>query len=714
MGCESELKYRRGNSFYLLWLGILMLAIGMGCSSSTPNVRIPDMQIANTTLAKDVTTSGNADVPVNTTSVFSADDERIISYVAYHNLTGKHEFRWKWVDPSGNLYLDTNGYKVSAPSGKMVRDGSVWHQISVAGEKAMTMPGDWRAEIYMDDQLIARQDFVVTASAKSASMPPMLTIKDISFSKNLLEGGESANLNVTIENTGFGDAEDVFLFVESDTPEIKTNAKQLVGKISKNGGKITVTIPVTAGFDLKTGTAALDIQVVEPRHKVTIKGKRVSIPTRKFKHPDLILAQFAAVEGQSSASNNQIDLFEVVDLKIAVQNVGQGKAEDISVYVTSDQKGVVFLGQGEGSAIKTTKNIAGIPGLDSGKYKVLNYRYYVNSDFTGKELAFKIAASEKMDKYGFSEVKTVPINTALRAEGHIRQVETQRVAMADNLVIEDIPDFTVDVDVHIPKSAINRPDAVAVVIGNRNYMHKDIPVVKYAHQDARVVKSYLVNTLGLKDGNIFFETDITKARFESLFGNAEDPNGLLSHYVKPDRSEVFVYYSGHGAPDPRTQKGYFIPVDCDPATVKLNGYALDIFYKNLAKIKAKNTVVVLDACFSGGTSTGQMLIANASPVLIKVQSPVTENTVVLASSKNDQISSWYNEKQHGLFTYFFLKGLSGHADKNKDDAVTLAEVYDFVSDRSGGVPYWARRLHGGRLQEPVLMGGNPDVVLVKY
>lgn len=700
----------------VFWVGILMVAIGIGCSSSKPNIRIPDMQITSTTLSKDVKTSGNADIPVNKTSVFSADDERVISHVAYHNLSGNHNFRWKWVDPSGKLYLDTKSYMVSAPSGKLVKDGSVWHQISVANEKAMTIPGDWNVKVYLDDQLISSQDFVVTASSKSVGMPPMLIIKDISFSKNLLEGGDSANLNVTIENSGFGDAEEVYLFIETDTPEINMETKQLVGKIAKNGGKVTATVAVKGSFDLKTGTASIDIQVVEPHYKVKIKGKRVIIPTQKFRSPDLILAQFAAIEGQSSASNNKIDLFEVVDLKIAVQNVGQGKAEDISVYVKSDQKGVVFLGQGEGSTIKTNKSIASIKGLESGKYKVLNYRYYVNSDFTGRQLLFQIRAREKMNKYGFSEVKTVPINTELKAEGHIRTVAREAVAVADSLMIEDIPDFTVDVDVNIPKTTMKRPDAVAVVIGNRNYQHKDIPVVKFALQDARVVKSYFVETLGIKEGNIIYETDITKARFESLFGNSEDPNGLLSHYIKPGRSEVFIYYSGHGAPDPRTKKGYFIPVDCDPSAVKFNGYSLDVFYRNLAKIGAKHTVVFLDACFSGGTSTGQMLIANASPVLIKVKSSAMEkNTVVLASSKNDQISSWYNEKQHGLFTYFFLKGLSGKADMNKDNVVTLAEVYDYVSDRADGVPYWARRLHGGRIQEPVLMGeGAEDLVLVKY
>ncbi len=278
----------------------------------------------------------------------------------------------------------------------------------------------------------------------------------------------------------------------------------------------------------------------------------------------------------------------------------------------------------------------------------------------------------------------------------------------------DISDIAFDVDLNIPETLMDKPNAVAVVIGNRNYQHKDIPEVKYAKNDADVVKKYLKTMLGYREGNIIFETDITKTRFEILFGITGDHRGLLNDYIKAGVSEVFIYYSGHGAPDINSNKGYFVPTDCDPSKVAITGYPLDIFYENISKLKAKKISIVLDACFSGGTNSGEWLIGGASPALIRIDNPSFsyDNMSVLTSSNSDQVSSWYNDGEHGLFTYFFLKAIRGYADQNKDNKMTIQEIFDCVSDQAEGVPYWARRFHGGRIQTPMLYGSGADVFVM--
>lgn len=275
----------------------------------------------------------------------------------------------------------------------------------------------------------------------------------------------------------------------------------------------------------------------------------------------------------------------------------------------------------------------------------------------------------------------------------------------------DISDIAFDVDINIPKTSMDKPNAVAVVIGNRNYRHKDIPEVEFAINDAAVVKKYLMKMLGYREENIIFETDITKTRFEILFGILGDHQGILNDYVKKSVSEVFIYYSGHGAPDINSNKGYFVPSDCDPSKVAITGYPLDVFYGNISKIKAKKISIVLEACFSGGTNSGDWLIREASPALIKVEQllPSNENMIVMTSSTGNQVSSWHREREHGLFTYFFLKAMRGYGDTNKDNKMSIQEIYDCVSDRSEGVPYWARRFHGGRVQTPTLQGSGADI-----
>jgi len=80
----------------------------------------------------------------------------------------------------------------------------------------------------------------------------------------------------------------------------------------------------------------------------------------------------------------------------------------------------------------------------------------------------------------------------------------------------------------------------------------------------------------------------------------------------------------------------------------------------------------------------------------------------------NEVSSWYPEKQHSMFTYFFLTAITGSADFNQDKKITYQEIYDFDADRAEGVPYYAKRLHGGRIQNPTMQAADKDAVFVKY
>jgi hypothetical protein len=91
--------------------------------------------------------------------------------------------------------------------------------------------------------------------------------------------------------------------------------------------------------------------------------------------------------------------------------------------------------------------------------------------------------------------------------------------------------------------------------------------------------------------------------------------------------------------------------------------------------------------------------------------------MVLASSRESQISNWYPAQQHGLFTYYFLKAIKEKqlSDSNKDGKLSLDEIHRFVSDQTGGVPYQSRVLFGGaREQNPVLIGSDKSRVLVEF
>lgn len=269
-------------------------------------------------------------------------------------------------------------------------------------------------------------------------------------------------------------------------------------------------------------------------------------------------------------------------------------------------------------------------------------------------------------------------------------------------------DLTVDVEANIPQGKKAGKFDIAVVIGNRDYSRSNTPDVDYAARDARTMREYLEKTFGYDPGNIIYAEDATLSDLNRIFGSVGDYRGQLYKYVKPNLSNVFVYYVGHGAPDLESGDAYFIPVDADPQFLKNSGYRLQTFYANLAKVPAREMTVVLDACFSGNSAKGQLFkgVSSIGMRVNKEKQAKPANAVVFTSAQDDQVSTWYPEKRHSLFTYYFLKGMQGEADANRDRQLTVAEMDGYLAEQ---VPYMARRLKGTEQRPSV--AGKPEQVL---
>lgn len=271
-------------------------------------------------------------------------------------------------------------------------------------------------------------------------------------------------------------------------------------------------------------------------------------------------------------------------------------------------------------------------------------------------------------------------------------------------------DFVSEVDKEIPKLKNTNKDAIAVVIGNRNYS-KTKPV-DFALNDARSFKNYLINVLGFKEGNILYYENATLGDLNTVFGTKGNPKGRLFNTIKQGVSDVVIFYSGHGAPGLKSNKAYFVPVEADPNYMENSGYALDILYENLKKLPAKTITFFSDACFSGAN-----VFENISPMVIRAKEPIKEglkNTTLLNSCTGTEVSCWHKSEQHGLFTYYLLMAMKNYkeTDLNKDKQVTLDELFKSLSDNNEGVPYYARREYG--LSQTPLIQGIKSRVLFKY
>ena len=226
-----------------------------------------------------------------------------------------------------------------------------------------------------------------------------------------------------------------------------------------------------------------------------------------------------------------------------------------------------------------------------------------------------------------------------------------------------------DVDAPAYKSKED-PDAFAMVVGIEKYA--SIPEARYAERDAAAVREHM-RALGVPDRNIVFLTGPEASRA----GLAKNLETWLPRNVSP-RSTVFFYYSGHGAPDTRTGRSYLVPWDGDARFLDDTAYPVQRLYEKLGALKVKRVVAALDACFSGAGGRS-VLPSGARPLVVKAETglKVTGSLLVFSAAAEDEITGAEESQGHGLFTYHFLKGLSGEA-ADKDGRVSARGLFDYL------------------------------------
>ncbi len=240
----------------------------------------------------------------------------------------------------------------------------------------------------------------------------------------------------------------------------------------------------------------------------------------------------------------------------------------------------------------------------------------------------------------------------------------------------------------------------AVVIGIEQYA--DLPDAEFALRDAEAVRQHLL-AMGYPDRNLIYLTgpNATRASIHKYLRE------WLPRNVRAD-SRVFFYYSGHGAPDPKTGEAYLLPWDGDPRFLETTAYPVRDLYGTLDKLPAEDVIVALDACFSG--AGGRSVMAKGSRPMGITVSPAAlphGKLVLFGAASGDEITGSLEEQGHGLFTYYFLKGLSGAA-KSPSGTVTLQSLYDYLKPL---VQDAARRQN--RDQTPVLYGASQERVLLR-
>lgn len=226
-----------------------------------------------------------------------------------------------------------------------------------------------------------------------------------------------------------------------------------------------------------------------------------------------------------------------------------------------------------------------------------------------------------------------------------------------------------DVDMDIPLTNRHNDNTFAVVIANGDY--KKVADIENAENDGRIFAEYCSKVLGIPDSHIRTHFNVT---YGELIDAIEDIKSIAE--AKNGNLDVIFYYAGHGVPDERTKSAHILPIDADGKQMRLC-YPLKELYTELGAMNANNTLVFLDACFSGATrSSGNEMLLSARSVAIDVDPDEVEGKLVIFSAATgDQSALDYDEKRHGMFTYFLLKRLK----ETKGD-IGLGALADYLRE----------------------------------
>ena len=253
------------------------------------------------------------------------------------------------------------------------------------------------------------------------------------------------------------------------------------------------------------------------------------------------------------------------------------------------------------------------------------------------------------------------------------------------------------------KKGKKNKNAIALIIGISKYTNA--PEAKYADRDANYFSDFAESILGINKSNI-------KLISNNSASNIAIKKALkiwLKGYSNPNQSDIYIFFAGHGLASTDGKELYLLPYDGEPRLLEDTALLRSEIFNTVKSIKPKSVTVFLDACYSGQSREKDMILADARPItIVPIETAVPKNFTVFSASSGSEISGSLPEADHGLFSYFLMKGLEGDADVNNDKKVTSGELYTYVH---ANVTRQAIRL--GREQTPQLQG-DENRILVEY
>ena len=313
-------------------------------------------------------------------------------------------------------------------------------------------------------------------------------------------------------------------------------------------------------------------------------------------------------------------------------------------------------------------------------------------------LAVKVASDGSFEWTGFVPVtgKSViieAIDTAALSSSKVIRLERGQMQQTSGPRFDDLDPTT-------GKRVARNQNALALIVGISDYERTDAPAI-YADKDAQYFHDYASLKLGIPDSSITTLVN-DKAEQGDVLLAVKD---WLRRSSKPGKSDIYIFFAGHGLASQDGEQMYLLPFDGRPRLLDETAILREKLFSDIAAANPRSVTVFLDTCYSGTTRGPDMLIASRPIAIRAKEQAVPEGFTVMTAAAGDQTAKPLEEAKHGMFSYFLMKGMEGDADANQDNQITARELHAYVQQNV------IQQSSGSQTPE---LQGDADRVLVRF
>lgn len=232
-----------------------------------------------------------------------------------------------------------------------------------------------------------------------------------------------------------------------------------------------------------------------------------------------------------------------------------------------------------------------------------------------------------------------------------------------------------------------------LLVGVDHYDDDRLPDLRYSATDCQGLSE------ALREGTQAFPNKEMQVHHDGLeqrptLAAVQTSLDAIATHARPQDTILF-YFSGHGLQDPQHHQAVLCLADTAKENLLATGLSLQALLSALGRCRARQQLVWLDACHSGGmtlhstqaeTVAGQWTTSPdaASPQLaaqlidvLRQQAAQSSGFYALLSCDRNQRSWEFPQLGHGVFTYYLMRGLRGEA-ADAQGVVSIDSLYRYV------------------------------------